>query len=129
MKKLFSAVLCLCICVCLSSCKSDSSKNVSNYDDSYHAGYEAGLWDGAFECKKYFANAVRDKYYDVENATRNGRYFHPEDAIMVLNDYMDGEYVSDSELKNAIETITDFYSDWQSVIANIEDLDVDIYFD
>lgn len=131
MKRLFSMVLCLCLCICvgLLGCESNDRSNVSSYDEEYSEGYKAGLLDGAFECKKDFANAVRDRYSDVENATRNERYFHPEEAIMVLNDYMDGEYVSDSELENAIEAITDFYSDWQSVIANIEDLDVDIYFD
>ena len=129
MKKIFSLVLCLCLSASLSACQDDNQNYVSDYDEGYYAGYEEGLWDGAFECKKDFANAVRDKYSDVEHATRNERYFHPEEAIMVLNDYLDGEYVSDRELENAIETITDFYSDWQSVIANIEDLDVDIYFD
>jgi hypothetical protein len=48
---------------------------------------------------------------------------------MVLNGYLDGKYVSTDELEAAIETISDFYYDWQSVIANIEDLDVDIFFD
>lgn len=129
MKKLFSMVLCLCLCVVLlSSCESNNKVHTTDYDEGYYAGYEDGLWDGAYECKKDFATAVSDQYSDVEHATKNGRYFHPEEAIMVLNDYLDGEYVSDNELKNAIETITDFYYDWSSVIANIDDLDVDIYF-
>ena len=102
---------------------------MSEYNEGYNAGYEDGLWDGAFECKKDFANAVRDQYSDVEHATKNGRYFHPEEAIMVLNDYLDGEYVSNDELEAAIKTISDFYYDWQSVIANIDDLDVDIDFE
>lgn len=129
MKRLFTVVLCLCICACLSSCKTDHRGYASDYDDGYRAGYEEGLWDGAFECKKDFANAVRDRYSDVEHATLNGRDLHPEEAITVLNDYLDEEYVPDDELETAIKTITDFYYDWQSVIANIEDLDVDIYFD
>lgn len=129
MKKLFSVVLCLCLCmVMLSSCEANNKVRTTDYDEGYYAGYEDGLWDGAYECKKDFATAVSDRYSDVEHATKNGRYFHPEDAIIVLNDYLDGEYVSDNELKNAIETITDFYYDWNSVIANIGDLDVDIYF-
>lgn len=123
------AFFCLCLCVSLSTCTSDKGSKISDFDEGYYAGYEEGLWDGAFECKKDFANAVRDRYSDVEHATKNGRYFHPEEAIMVLNDYLDGKYVSDDELEAAIETISDFYYDWQSVIANIEDLDVDIYFD
>ena len=102
---------------------------VDGYDEGYSAGYEDGLWDGAFECKKDFANAVRDRYFDVEHATKNGRYFHPEEAIVVLNDYLDGEYVSNAELEAAIESITDFYYDWHSEIVNIDDMDVDIYFD
>ena len=126
---LIAIVLCMCLCVSLSACEPNNSSNISSYDEGYYAGYEEGLWDGAFECKKDFANAVRDRYSDVEHATKNGRYFHPEDAVMVLNDYLDGKYVSDYELEAAIETITDFYYDWQSVIANIDDMDVDIDFD
>lgn len=133
MKKIFRVVLCLCLCACLSSCKTDqrnySADYESDYDDGYRAGYEDGLWDGAYECKEDFANAFRDQYFDVEHATKNGRELHPEEAIMVLNDYLDGEHVSDYELETAIETITDFYLNWQEVIANIEDLDVDIDFD
>jgi hypothetical protein len=113
----------------LSACQDGNRNYVSKYDEGYYAGYEEGLWDGAFECKKDFANAVRDRYFDVEHATKNGRYFHPEEAIMVLNGYLDGKYVSTDELEAAIETISDFYYDWQSVIANIEDFDVDIFFD
>lgn len=132
MKLFFKSIIslfCLCVCVFLSSCESNDRSSVLSYDESYHAGYEAGLWDGAFECKEEFANAIRDRYSDTESATLNGRDLHPEEAIMVLNDFLDGEYVSDNELESAIKTITDFYYDWQSVIANIEDLDVDIYFD
>ena len=131
MKRLFSTLLCLCLCACLSACKTEQRDYVteSDYDEGYRAGYEDGIWDGAFECKKDFANAVRDRYSDVEHATLNGRGLHPEEAIMVLNDYLDGEYVSDDELETAIKTITDFYYDWQSVIADIEELVVDIYFD
>ena len=132
--KAIAIVLCACLCVgLLSGCgiSKDDSDNarVDEYEEGYSAGYEDGIWDGAFEGIKDFANAVRDRYSDVEHATRNERDLHPEEAIMVLNDYLDGEYVSDSELESAIESLTDFYYDWQSVIANIEDLDVDIDFD
>ena len=135
MKRLFSMVLCLCICLSLSACKDEdrSSERIDDYEDGYNygydRGYEQGLWDGAFECKDDFAEAVRSRYFDVEHATLNGRDLHPEEAIMVLNDYLDGEYVPYDELETAIKAITDFYYDWQSVIANIEDIDVDIDFD
>ena len=134
MRKLLSVLLCLFLCTCLSSCASNdhNSSSVDDYEDGYNygydSGYEQGLWDGAFECKKDFANAIRDKYFEVEGATSNGRDLHPEEAIMVLNDYLDGEYVSDAELESAIESISDFYYDWQSVIADIEDFDVDVDF-
>ena len=135
MKKLLALSVAFCLCLGLSSCKANDhqTKYTDDYESEYNAGYEdgyeAGLWDGVFECKKDFANAVRDRYFDVEHATGNGRDFHPEEAIMILNDYLDGEYVSDAELAAAIESLTDFYCDWQSVIANIDDMDVDIDFD
>jgi hypothetical protein len=136
--KLLSRAITIVLCVCLlSGCgisqdeldEARLDEYVDGYDEGYRAGYEDGLWDGAFECKKDFANAVRDRYFDMEGASSNGREFHAEEAIMVLNDYLDGEYVSNAELESAIESISDFYYDWQSVIANIEDMEVDIYFD
>lgn len=129
MRKFLSVFLCLSLCACLSACTSEQRGYESDYDEGYRAGYDDGLWDGAFECKDDFANAFREQYFDVEHSTKNGRDLHPEEAIMVLNDYLDGEYVSDYDLESAIESITDFYYDWQSVISNIEDLDVDIDFD
>ena len=109
--------------------KSRANETEDAYDDGYRDGYEVGLWDGVFECKKDFANAVRDRYFDMEGASSNGRELHAEEAIMVLNDYLDGEYVSNADLEAAIESITDFYYDWHSEIVNIDDMDVDIYFD
>ena len=129
MRKLFSVVLCLCLCVGLSACQDDNRNYVSDHDEGYYAGYEDGLWDGAFECKKDFANAVRDRYFDVEGETSKEKGLHPEEAIIILRDYLDGDYVSDDELRTAMRSIAYFYSEWQSVIANIEDMEVDIYFD
>lgn len=129
---IFITFFCLSICIYLASCKSNYQGITNGYDayeEGYADGYEEGLWDGVFECKKDFANAVRDRYIDVEGAASNGREFHAEEAIMILNDYLKGKYVSNSELNDAIESLSDFYYDWQNVVANIEDLDVDVYFD
>jgi hypothetical protein len=127
--KAIAAILCLCLCVGLSACKKDDRKpGLSQYEEGYLAGYEAGLWDGAYECKKDFARDIQSLYFDTEGASQNDRYFHAEEAIMVLNDYLDGDYVPRYELEGAIESISDFYYDWQSIMANIEDMDVDIDF-
>lgn len=131
--KLFSkfviVLLCICICFGLSGCQSNDSRNASNYNEEYYEGYKEGLRDGAFECKKYFANTVRDRYSDVEGETSKERGLHPEDAIIVFRDYLGGKYVSDDDLRTAMKSIAYFYSEWQSVIANIEELDVDIFVD
>lgn len=135
MKRLFSLIMILCICISLSSCKAEEHKssNIGEYEDGYNygydKGYEQGQWDGAYEFKSDFAEAVRERFFDVEGDTSRECGLHPEEAIKVLNDYLDGEYVPADELETAIRSITDFYYDWQSVIANIEDMDVDIYFD
>lgn len=135
MRKIFSVVLFLCLFVSLASCQTQEhkAKHLSNYEEGYNygydSGYEDGLWDGISECKDDFAEAVRDRFFDTEVETSRECGLHPEEAIMVLNDYLDGEYVPDYELETAIRSISDFYYDWQSVIANIEDMDVDIYFD
>jgi hypothetical protein len=65
----------------------------------------------------------------VESETSKEKGLHPEEAIIVLRDYLNGKYVPDYELQTAMRAINYFYVEWQSVIANIEDVDVDIFFD
>ena len=124
MKRLFFVALFLCVCVSLSACKPNS---VSNYDEGYYAGYEAGLLDGVSEAREDLAREAFDQYQAMEGQTTKERGLHPEEAIIVLNDYIDGEYVSKEDLRTAIRSIAYFYYHAWDVIREIEYIDV--YFD
>ena len=121
MKKLLSVVLCLCICVGLSACESNNRVRISDYDEGYNDGYVEGL-NAAIDD---IADAVQDQYWALEGKTTKERGLHPEEAIMVLNDYLDGEYVSKEELRTAIRSISYFYSHAWDVIIDIEYMDID----
>lgn len=73
MKKLFSALLCLCICVCLSSCTSadDRSDSIGEYDRGWDDGYSLGYYDGYEEGAEYSGD--EDSYEDgYEEGYDNG---------------------------------------------------------
>ena len=75
MKKLFSAVLCLCICVCLSSCTStdDRSDSIGEYERGWDDGYNLGYYDGYEEGTK--SGSDEDKYKDGYNDGNNDGYY------------------------------------------------------
>ena len=134
--KLFSIVLCLSLCVVLlSSCgytKDDLDEaNYEGYEEGYNygydVGYEDGVYDGIHEARKDIASEAWSQYQDMEGQTTKERGLHPEEAIIVLKDYLDGEYVSDDEMETAIRSISYFYYHAWDVIGDIEDMDV--YFD
>ena len=127
MKKLFAVLLCLCFCTYLTACQKTDTHSLSQYDEGYYAGYESGLWDGAFKVRENIADEVWDLYSSIERQTTKERGLHPEEAIIVLNNYLDGEYVSDYDMETAIRSITYFYYHAWDVINDIED--IDIYLD
>lgn len=123
--KAFAIVLCVCLCASLSAC--DKGSNMSNYDEGYYAGYEAGLLAGASEAREDLAREAWDQYQAMEGQTTKERGLHPEEAIIVLNEYLDGKYVSAEEIRTAIRSITYFYYHAWDVIKNIKYMEV--YFD
>ena len=136
MKRLLRIIPCLCLCVVLlSGCgytqddldESWIDGHVDGYDEGYRDGYEEGLWDGVSEARKDLASEAYDQYSAMEGQTTKERGLHPEEAVMVLKDYLDGEYISNDELKTAIRSISYFYYHAWDVIHDIEDMDV--YFD
>ena len=134
MKKLFSLVLCLCLyVVLLSGCGFSRDDLDEAWEDGheygYESGYKEGLFDGAFEAQKDIANEVWWKYQDMEGQTTKERGLHPEEAIIVLNDYLNGKYVSESEIRTAIKSITYFYYHAWDVINEIDDMDFEFNFD
>lgn len=130
-----AVILSLCFCVSLSACQVDSNQTKyiddyeSGYDAGYEDGYEEGKMDGARGFRKYMASEVWSRYWAMEGQTSRERGLHPEEAIIVLNDYLDGEYVSDEELNTAIRSITYFYYHAWDVITDIEDMDIEFFYD
>lgn len=135
MKRRIAFIIVLCLCVALLGCQTDRTKHEvisdyeTGYEEGYAIGYDTGLWDGVFEAQEDIASAVLEAYSEMEGQTTKERGLHPEEAILVLKDYMNGEYVSAEELETAIRSITYFYYHAWDVINGIDDMDVDFDFD
>lgn len=97
--------------------------------DGFSDGYDTGLIWGAFESQDDIASQVRDLYAEKEFETAKKCGWHPEEAIIILNDYMNGENVSTEDLRSAIESISYFYYEAWEVVSNIDEIDVDFDFD
>lgn len=134
--KLLTKAFVILICMCmLSGCgvSQDALDDAwfdgheEGYRLGYEDGYEEGLWE-VYEYQEDIASAVRDAYSEMERQTTKERGLHPEEAILILKDYMNGEYVSPAELKTAIRSITYFYYHAWDVINDIDDMDVEFDF-
>ena len=137
MKRILFILLASCLLLCGCS-KSD-------FDDGYEKGYKNGynqaesefssnyrdiLFEGAYEAKDDFAMAVASEYgYEIVRGISTKYGLHPEEAIMILNDFQNGEHVTAEDLRLAIDVVTEFYYTLDSFIYDIEDLDFEFDFD
>lgn len=130
MKRLLSVVMCMCICVSLSACKSQehNSKHLSEYDEGYNygydKGYDVGIYDGIDEARSDLTREALYKYQDMAFQAAKECGLHPDEAIIVLEEYLGGEHVSDYELEAAIKSIAYLYYHTVDVIKDIEHMDV-----
>lgn len=99
------------------------------HDEGYDNGYEEGMRSGAIESLDDVASEVIYKYEEMEGETSKECGLHPEEAIIVLNDYLNGALVSEDEIRTAIESISYFYYNAWEVVLGIEEMDIDYEFD
>ena len=127
--KILSLALCICLCTfLLFGCgftEDDLDEaNYEGYEEGYYFGYEDGVYDGIEEARGDLTKEALDKYQELEYQASRKYGLHPDEAIIVLEDYLDGEYVSDYELEMAIKSIAYLYYNTVGVIKDIEYMEV-----
>lgn len=143
MKKIIPILLFLAMCggiVCfdyLLKTYWPEKETVSEYDegysDGYFWGYEEGCSeghdDGYNEAMREAPGKFRDHLYyeiwDLEGDVCQECGIGPEEALVVLSDYLAGEPISEEELNNAIDAISQYY---YSVGELVDDID-EYWFD
>ena len=135
MKKLISVMLFTFLVMCLTSCSGHeshedwhSSGYNTGYEDGWNNGFDDGyneglIW-GAIDGQDDIASEVKYQYEKREADTTKSCGLHPEEAIMVLEDYINGKSVSEEDLHMAIKSVSYFYYEAWEVVASIEDMDV-----
>ena len=119
MKKL---LLCLCAVLLLTSCDGDDGMeykdpNLYRYDDYYEDSednsYETGYLEGFYEGYDQGFNEIENA---VEEAIDYAEYFHPEEAMWIIEMYQtkvsyypDGSLPTKEEYRQAIDSLIDFY--------------------
>lgn len=81
--------------------------------------------EGISEAQEYIANRVSDDFWSLEYDLEDRYGISPEDAIHLLTNYVDGEYVSETDLNQAIWVISKYYSHSYEIIYEIDDYWID----
>lgn len=99
------------------------------YNDGYNWGHEEGLSDGYIdgyneamsEAPVKFKDHLYYEIWDLECDISSECGIHPEEALVVLSDYLDGEPVSNAELNSAIDAISQYYYSVGELVTDIDE--------
>lgn len=126
MKNCFVKLLALVTCTSMLLCSCGrgrseyemerDAKEEAVYSRGYEAGHEEGEWEGREEAQEDFEQTAEDIAWDA----RHLYGLDPEEAIMILGHYADGEPITKQELYAAIWTIHRYYYDMQDAIHDID---------
>ena len=94
-----------------------AKKEEAKYGAAYDAGYEDGICDAQEHFKDY---VIWDLSCDIEDEYG----MSPDEAIIILSNYAEGEPTPKQELYKAINTLSRYYYDLHEAIN-----DIDNYFD
>lgn len=143
MKKLTVIIASLIALCSLSACSVNTYEEgyAEGYDSGYFDGSDQGYWDGFedgyddgivwgyVECQEDVASEVISKYEDIVYETSCVYGLHPEEAVLTLVDYMNGEHISKEDLNAAIDAICQFYYRSENLVFNIAEMDVEFDLD
>ena len=72
------------------------------YSEGYSKGYDEGYNEGYSEVMAHFENIIE---YDAIHYAREYSIFHPEEALCIIDDYENGEPVTEEDYNEAIESL------------------------
>ena len=101
------------ILVVLSGCSGYSHEEVVNLtENAYERGYNDGLTDSDFLLPEHededISVLINDAIFECE-LTAASEGLHPEEALSVFEEYLNGEYISKEELWTALDSLTVYY--------------------
>ena len=121
MKKVMMFFTTLALMFSLVACSGYSKKDVTHLTDAaYNNGYEDAQSDFLSDQSDAIAAAVRDAVFQCE-LTAASEHYHPEEALALFEDYLNGEYVSKSELWEALDGLTVYYYETQNLDDYVSD--------
>lgn len=109
---------------CLLSCSGRSiyameqeAKREAIYEDGYAAGYDEGIEEAKHDIAFYVDDDLFSLACDIEDQYG----ICPEDAIMMLENYADGEPYTNEEIETAIWVVSCYYHRSHEIINRIEE--------
>ena len=127
MKKSFLVIALLAVSICfLSSCTGrsiDAMERDTEYD-AYEAE-EKRYHDGIEDAQKWIDSIVEMDIQDLEFDIEDKYGVSPEVAILILENYADGEPISQKDLCNAIWAVSQYFWDSRAVVNGIDDYWID----
>ena len=123
MKKILAYVIIVVLFCCLSSCGGRS--NYAMERDAEIEAMEEKYREGVSEAQEHIAGLVNIEIDDLGFDIRDKYGVYPEEAIRTLENYADGEPITDSELNNAIWASSEYYYDSLDIIYGIDDYWID----
>ena len=106
-------ILCFLFLICaliLTACDSRGS-----YEDGYSAGYEQALKDAAGMAE----DRLKDELNHLSKSIDKEYGFDPEDAVLILGNFADGQPTSERDLTDAIWAIWEYYHSSNDLIDEI----------
>lgn len=111
---------------CQSILTSCDTKTKQKYDDSYYEGFEVGYYEGIAEAQHFLAFVIDDDLSNIARAIEDEYGMHPEDALMILSNYVDvPDEVNQEDIPKAIWVIYSYYNKSNELINSIEDYAID----
>lgn len=124
MKKILAAaVLFLVTICCISSCAGRSVYEMER--DAEVESKEDRYREGIAEAQEHIDSLVETELQDLEFDIEDKWGIFPETAIRVLENYADGEPVSNGDLNNAIWAVSEYYYDSLEIVHGIDDYWID----
>ena len=123
MKKILASMIIVVLFCCLASCGGRSIYAMER--DAEIEAMEEKYREGVSEAQEQIAGLVNIEIDDLGFDIRDKYGVYPKDAIRTLENYADGEPITDSELNNAIWAISEYYYDSLDIVYGIDDYWID----
>lgn len=120
MKKVITIILTF-VLLLLTACSGYSEADVDRLiDNAYSGGYEDAQEDFLADSSDDIAALIRDAVWECE-LTAASEYYHPEEALVLFENYLNGENVSKAELWDALDGLTVYYYETQQIDDYVSD--------